>query len=1054
MGKILESFKAGVQSASIALSRMSFPKVKKGGSIGVTTDDLRIYRTFSSLLREKADMVQKPYEQVGWVYASISLIAQNAARLPFKLYKGEENDPSVVEQGKLYDLFMRPNPYMIQETLIEATVTYLELRGECFWIIERDNITQIPKEIWVFDPLRFEPYFNEEKRMVTGWFYNLTATEKIPFKMHEIIHFKHFHPEDPIRGFPTLKAIDLAVQQDYNTSIYNNAYFKNGAKVGGYISVPTDLDDDSFNRIAMQFEDRHRGATKAHLIAVLDNGATFQEARVTQKDMDFIALKQLTREEIFGAFKVNAVVMGLYEYIQCFHPDTEVMTDKGFKSVVDVKEDDLIASCNNGVVEFKPVTNVYTYDVDGDMYTQKKTQKENAYGTYEASLIDYCVTPEHKMFGKERRYLTSAGEYKTKDFIFKRVSEISEQDSFCSPRNGQWDGKVVELFEIEKGEYGLSTKNGSKNGLKETTFPIIPWLKFLGWFISEGCFKNETNFEMIITQSKDWGINQIREDLKDFPYKVREDGKDSGINFTFSGKDLYNYLIENVGHYSHERRIPREVLELHPSLLQHLFDALMAGDGTKFQNTRAFFYKTTSEGLASDIQELGIRLGLVPILMKMPELKNCYPNAKPCWGVRIPGKRFSESMAKVMPVKTSYKGKVYCFEVPPYHTVLTRYNGKVMWIGQSYEGVKTAYKVFWEECLVPKINYIQAVLWANFFYAIEGGEIWGAFDTATVGPLMDAYGEKVLIAKDLEAMGWPINAINKRLGLGFRDVPWGNTSWKSMNTAPAENLMDNEPSDTKPIADTPNNGKDPDDGDDDTDAKKDSVKNRDLLNKRYIAVQGPIEKLMEGKLKKFIFEQRKKVLGLPVYTQEIVNQFFMAEEKRLINLFQPLYTIAMTAGNEMVLEEISGTEKSSGNDSVYSLYINNRLNFIPSKIVQTMKKMVVNVIGKEAKSSPELLDRLRIVYNSIASRSLLIARTESANCLSGARVITMLQEGFKYHQWVSFTKTREAHSAIDGTILKIGESFKPDVTLRFPGDMLASADEVIGCRCFTIPIKQ
>lgn len=1019
--------------------------------------DQRTWRSLSEAINWQNTLVKKPYAEIGWVYSSISLISQNAARLPFRLYEGEENDPNVIEKGLLYDLFMNPNPFMVQETLLEATVTFLELRGECFWILDRSNITEIPTAIWVFDPVRFEPAFDKERKRVIGWLYQIPGKEKVkvPFADYEILHFKHFNPYDDLRGFPTLDALKLTVELDYSSNVYNNNFFKEGAKVGGFINYPEDLDDEGFNRVLAQFEDRHQGASKAHRIAVLDSGATFTEARISQKDMDFIAMKHLTREEIFGAFKVNAVVMGLYENIQCFHPNTEVMTNKGFKFVAKVKEGDLIASLNNGKVEFKPVTNLYTYDIDGVMYTQKKTQKENVYGTYKASLIDYCVTPEHKMFGKERRYLNSAGNYKSKDFIFKCVSEISEQDSFCSPRNGQWDGKVVELFEIEKGEYGLSTRNKSKNGVKETTFPIIPWLKFLGWFISEGCFKNEANFEMMITQSKDWGIAQIREDLKDFPYKVREDKIESGINFTFSGKDLYNYLIKNVGHYSHERRIPREVLELHPSLLQHLFDALMAGDGTKFQNTGAFFYKTTSEGLASDVQELGIRLGLVPILMKMPKLKNCYPNAKPCWGVGIPGKKFSNSMAKVMPVKTSYTGKVYCFEVPPYHTVLTRYNGKIMWIGQSYEGVKTAYKVFWEECLVPKITYIEGVLWSKFFSKINAGKVWGAFDTATVGPLMDAYGEKVIIAQNLEKMGWPINAINKRLKMGFGDVPWGNVAWKRLSDAPVTNLMDNEPKEVP----APVGGAPADDGTTkpSDDGKSAFVQNRALLCKRYFVKQNPLEKLFESKVRKFIFEQRKRVLGLPFFTNDVIDKVFEDEEKRLIALFLPIYNITIKTGGEMVAEELGDNEYSfPEDDKDYQNYLVVRLQRIPSSIIQTMKSKVVQAVKGQKKSSPELLDRLRIVYNSIMGRSLIIARTESSNILSASRVITMFKEGIKTHQWISYSdeRSRESHYSIDGNLVLIGKSFSKDITLRYPGDMAAPPEEVIGCRCFTIPIKE
>jgi hypothetical protein len=92
MGKYLESLKAGARLASLALRGRLLPELhEKGGTIGVTRDDLRIYRSLSSILRESGNHIYRPYEQVGWVYASISLIAQNIARLPFKCCREGSN---------------------------------------------------------------------------------------------------------------------------------------------------------------------------------------------------------------------------------------------------------------------------------------------------------------------------------------------------------------------------------------------------------------------------------------------------------------------------------------------------------------------------------------------------------------------------------------------------------------------------------------------------------------------------------------------------------------------------------------------------------------------------------------------------------------------------------------------------------------------------------------------------------------------------------------------------------------------------------------------------
>ena len=51
--------------------------------------------------------------------------------------------------------------------------------------------------------------------------------------------------------------------------------------------------------------------------------------------------------------------------------------------------------------------------------------------------------------------------------------------------------------------------------------------------------------------------------------------------------------------------------------------------------------------------------------------------------------------------------------------------------------------------------------------------------------------------------------------------------------------------------------------------------------------------------------------------------------------------------------------------------------------------------------------------------------------------------------WVSRGdhKVRRSHRSIHGKVRRVGKSFKPHLTLRFPGDPLAPLNEVINCRC-------
>ena len=294
-------------------------------AVGPLVDDQRIYRSLRQILDGSGSIVSAPYKESVWVYSCINAIAQNLQRVPFLLKKDAGTlEPDIVESGPLYELFLNPNPYMTGKTLIEATFIYFGLRGEAFWILDgRDNISEIPREIWTFDPIRFEEVQSKDTGLLLGWKYK--GVKDIFFSTDEVIQFKMFNPYNDIRGISPLEAARLSVDQDYQSSQFNKAFFDNGAKVGGFITIPegTDLTDEQFNRLVKQFEDRHAGATtnqrsKAHKIAVVEGGGTFTEAKMTQKDMDFIEGKRMTRQEILSAYKVNEVVLGVYTNMKSY----------------------------------------------------------------------------------------------------------------------------------------------------------------------------------------------------------------------------------------------------------------------------------------------------------------------------------------------------------------------------------------------------------------------------------------------------------------------------------------------------------------------------------------------------------------------------------------------------------------------------------------------------------------------------------------------------------------------------------------------------------------
>jgi len=305
------------------LGLFDFLKRKKSkGVVGPLPADQTFFKTLRVVLGSSKH-VQQPYKNSIWVYASVRKIAQNISRVPMLTYPTDvslsgEDMPKPDYNNSLYDLLKKPNPYMTDTSLIESTMTYLEIFGEAFWVFDgRDKITDLPTEIWVLNPMRFEAIITDEGVM-EGWKYKLASSKEVTFDVDDVLHFKYFNPYDDLRGLSPLDAASLSIEQDYFTGEHNKNFFINGASVGGVIEFDEELTDEAYNRMLRAFEDRHQGYTKAHKIAIIEGGGKYKPFTLSHKDLEFVNMKEITRDEIFAAFGTNTVVLGIYNQMRSY----------------------------------------------------------------------------------------------------------------------------------------------------------------------------------------------------------------------------------------------------------------------------------------------------------------------------------------------------------------------------------------------------------------------------------------------------------------------------------------------------------------------------------------------------------------------------------------------------------------------------------------------------------------------------------------------------------------------------------------------------------------
>jgi hypothetical protein len=389
------------------------------------------------------------------------------------------------------------------------------------------------------------------------------------------------------------------------------------------------------------------------------------------------------------------------QFFACVDDQTQTLTDNGWKYYweIDSTKDKIgIFNPKTEELEFQ-FGEMFVYDYDSDA--------DGPMFHFQTKKIDTMTTAQHRMW----------------------VDSLDWRDQ--STWKNEW--KIVEAQDVKQYQHRFrSVVRWSGNEPQEQYIdvagekvPVDQYLQYLGLFLSEGWVgfseastpapsmvgiaQNEyrkkvrqSKFDVVATavHCMPFAVSEVLERYHESNHDV--DGKPGITSLNIYGKDFASHFLA-YGRHSEDRFIPKWIKNLTTKYLQILLDSLICGDGTisysdsydrlGTNHVKQVVYSTASKRLADDVCEITLRCGYVPTLathqsettlmylVKISDSeKGHYPvlksNAK-----EFRGKEKQE---------VSYKGKVYCFHVPPHNLFVVRRNGKITITGNTNPIVRNA----------------------------------------------------------------------------------------------------------------------------------------------------------------------------------------------------------------------------------------------------------------------------------------------------------------------------------------------------------------------------
>ena len=333
----------------------------------------------------------------------------------------------------------------------------------------------------------------------------------------------------------------------------------------------------------------------------------------------------------------------------CYSADTDILTDGGWKKFYELTSNDQVLTYNieRKVAEYQTPIDHFAYSYTGKMYVQNNRR------------LKTCVTPNHKMlvsWDRDHDGLKNPRLLEARQIEGKAMAYLLAADY-----NGGKDSNHFILPEVRKvAKY--------KHYFPARPIPMDDWLRFLGWYISEGhCYKNQKTGNCTVTlttYSRSEEAIAVMQAIGLSPVVDKH-------HITATSRQLYEYL--KVFDKSHDKYIPQEIKRLDREKLTILLKSLLDGDGNK-HSKHGWRYTTVSQRLADDIQEIAIKCGMAAsVTLDKEGFYRVYTSTTRTTQCNLGANR-SEWV--------DYDGMVYCVQVPN-SIVMVRQNGYAFFSGNS-----------------------------------------------------------------------------------------------------------------------------------------------------------------------------------------------------------------------------------------------------------------------------------------------------------------------------------------------------------------------------------
>ena len=434
---------------------------------------------------------------------------------------------------------------------------------------------------------------------------------------------------------------------------------------------------------------------------------------------------EMINQEILDGLGINKALLNGEG--PCFHPDVEILTEKGWKYYQDVADNEKLAGFNpkSGSLIFEHFKNRIIRQYKGELVHFKTSQ------------MDMLVTTNHRMWVQERTSKNSNEAYSSWKIVSAEDVKYRSRMRSCFD---DWQGEIPESW---VGMDGSASINFGGCQVKD----VDNFIRFLGYFVAEGWANvNQAGLSQKMGTASATTIDACIKAIG-IPFSCQHDKDPRETPFGFCQMTHWHFqksqsawLMENIPGKAKDKRLPKWLRNLPKYQLTILLDALVDGNGSFHKKSPlAYPYKsyiTSSKLLADDVMEIALKLGYAPTISDarvkdgiwVVNMASSKIGKFPVLDTLQNGDGVLDRRSCIS--RVPYEGVVWCFEMPNEFLVVRR-NGKVLITLNTYSNAAIGVEVMidklesWRQELAEWVEqkiYLPIAMMKGFIGENEWGE--------------------------------------------------------------------------------------------------------------------------------------------------------------------------------------------------------------------------------------------------------------------------------------------------------------------------------------------